>query len=107
MASVQWCVSAKIKEGKLDDFKACWAKACALTAAEADSVYYEAFVNEATGDMEIFEKYSTSEGVMVHMGDSFPQFAEELTGCVDIIPPAKLSGFPNDTVMEVIKCFHI
>ncbi|NNF36919.1 MAG: antibiotic biosynthesis monooxygenase [Saprospiraceae bacterium] len=100
--SVYWNLELHIKPEKKDTLQSLIDDMSASTKEnEAGTLNYEWQVNEDMTECHIFERYTDSDALMVHLGNFQANFAERFFGILDI-KRWQVYGNPNDQVKETL-----
>jgi len=82
--NVSWLTELAIKPGELDNMKALMAEMIEATMAnEPDTLNYDWHLNDAVDSCHIYERYSDSAAVLVHLANFGAKFADRFLGCMD------------------------
>lgn len=102
---VYWLLELSIKEGHLDQLRELMGEMSSATQNdEPDALNYEWWISEDESTCHIYERYSDSAAVMVHLGNFGSKFAERFMGHVD--PTGfKVYGDANDDVKAALTDF--
>ena len=96
-STVSWVVKVKIKAGQLEAFKALMDEMVESTKAEEGTLAYEWFIDEASENVHIYERYADSAAVLVHGASFGEKFAERFMGAIDVTG-FDIYGEPSDDV---------
>ncbi len=71
---------------------------------EPGAINYEWFIDEDTGSCHIYERYSDSDAVMVHLENFGEKFAERF---LEYMTPGRFAvyGKPSEQVVEALNGF--
>ncbi len=90
---VSWLLELAIKPGELGNMQTLMAVMIEATQAnEPDALAYEWHYNDAGDSLHIYERYTDSAAVMVHLGTFMENYAERFLGAAD---PVKLTVYGN------------
>jgi len=104
---VSWIIELKLKEGQLDTFKALMTEMVTATQEnEAGTLNYEWYLSEDEQSCHVFERYSNSESVMIHLMTFGAKYAEKFLETVDVTK-LTLYGNPNEIVRAALANFEI
>ena len=79
---VFWNLELFINDNKLSDFKSLMNEMVTSTKSETGTLGYEWFISEDKSICHIYERYASSEDVLVHLGNFGTKFAERFLACV-------------------------
>ena len=100
--SVYWNLELQIKPDKKEDLKALAADMSARTKEhEPGTLNYEWQVNADMTECHIFERYTDSDALMVHLGNFQEHFAGRFFEVFDI-KGWMVYGAPNEQVKDVL-----
>lgn len=102
---VGWVIKMDIKDGKLNEFKSLMSEMVEATKKnEPGALSYEWYFNEAETQCQIYEKYTSSQATMIHLGAFGENFAERFMSSVK---PTGVDfyGSPSDELREAMKGF--
>jgi quinol monooxygenase YgiN len=101
MSEVSWVIELEIKDGQADGFRKFMEDMVAVTQSdEADTLAYEWFISEDGKNCQIYERYTDSAAVMIHLA-SFASFGERF-GQVADVGFLHIYGSPSDEVKEAV-----
>jgi quinol monooxygenase YgiN len=90
---VSWLIELSIKPGELSNMKALMGEMIEATQAnEPDTLAYEWHINDDGDSCHIYERYTDSAAVLVHLGTFGERFAERFLSTMD---PVKLTVYGN------------
>ena len=100
---VSWNLELSINDGKLTDFQSLMDEMVASTKSEVGTLAYEWFISADKSICHVYERYASSEDVLIHLGN-FGNFAERFLACAT---PARLHvyGVPNTEVKAGLDGF--
>jgi len=99
---VYWLIESSVKEGQLENLKAMNAEMVKATKAnEPGTLSYDWSISDDGKTCYIFERYTSSEAVMVHLKTLGEKFAERLMATIEI-KSVQVFGNPNDEVKKAL-----
>ncbi|MFY0652071.1 MAG: antibiotic biosynthesis monooxygenase [Cyclobacteriaceae bacterium] len=101
---IAWVLQLDILEGQLDAFKTLMNEMVDATQSnEPDTLGYEWWISDDNSSCHIYERYTNSEAVMVHL-TAFGAFAERFMSCAS---PTGFTvyGNPDETVKAALTDF--
>ena len=102
---ISWLLELSIKSGQLDNLKALMNEMVQATYAnEPGTLNYEWFINEEESSCHLYERYTDSDAVMIHLGTFGEMFAERFLAAME---PTRLMvyGSPSDAVIQALSGF--
>ncbi|MCH8158608.1 MAG: antibiotic biosynthesis monooxygenase [Proteobacteria bacterium] len=101
---VSWNLRVSIRDGHFDEFKALMKEMVDSTRKESGTLAYEWFLSEDSKSCHIYERYSDSDAVMIHLGSFGSNFADRFLECVE--PKSMMVyGEPTDAVRTALEGF--
>lgn len=100
--NIHWILELDINDGQRDNFETVMKDMVAATKAdEPDAMNYEWFISSDGTQCHIYERYSDSAAVMIHLGNFGAKFADRLLATVT---PTRLTvyGNPSGEVREAL-----
>lgn len=100
-SQVFWNLELAIKSGKLEELKALINQMTLATKAnEPGTINYEWSINSEQSECHIFERYTNSDAVRIHLGN-FQAYAERFFDCLDILR-FQVYGNPDSELISAL-----
>ena len=82
--NIFWVVSAKVKEGELENLKALMNEMVESTMNEPDTINYEWFISDDNKYCHLYERYKNSDAAVIHMKSFVRDFVKRFVSVLDI-----------------------
>ena len=92
--NIGWIVEAKLKEGKLEEFKQVMAEIVAETEKEAGTLNYQYYLSDA-GDVMVYERFADVESAHIHI-NNWDNFAERWVAAAEPTRMVHLGDLPDE-----------
>jgi quinol monooxygenase YgiN len=101
---VSWVIELSVKAGQLDTFKALMDEMVSGTSTEPGTLNYEWYISDDEGTVHIFEKYESSEAMVVHVNGFMEKWAARFMQCVQ---PTRfvVYGAPSEAARALLAPF--
>ena len=98
---ISWVLMLSVKEGQLEAFRVLMNEMVQATQSDHGTTVYEWFVSEEESSVHIYERYTDSDVLLVHLGEFGENFADRFFACVD--PTGwYVFGNPSDAAVEAL-----
>jgi quinol monooxygenase YgiN len=101
---VSWSIHTTVLEGRLEDARALMTEMVESSRAEAGTIGYEWFLNEAGTECHIKDRYANSEAALLHLGNFGSKFAARFMECF-AVTAFFVYGEPDAQVRAAIDGF--